>query len=80
MDDNQQDTQDATLVEKYRETVLAYERISVEIQGLLQASGGGTERMTDEDYLRYRDMARRRDAIYDMMKRLEIKLLGEDAG
>jgi len=71
--------QDSTLIEKYREAVLAYEQISKEIAALLEANGGGTVKMTDEDYLRYRDMAHRRDVLYDMLKRLEVRLLGEDA-
>ena len=72
--------QDATLLDKYRETVLAYEEINEQIAGLLEANDGGTAKMSDEDYLQYRDMARRRDALYDMMKRLEVKLLGDDVG
>ncbi|MBN2471384.1 MAG: hypothetical protein JXN59_11715 [Anaerolineae bacterium] len=71
--------QDATLIGKYREVVEAYEQISREIARLLEANDGGTAKMSDEDYLQYRDMARRRDVLYDMMKRLEVRLLGEDA-
>ncbi len=70
--------EDATLLDKYRELVLNYEEISEEISSLLEANDGGTAKMSDEDYLRYRDMARRRDILYDMMKRLEVQLLGED--
>ena len=72
--------QDATLVGKYRETVLAYEEINSAIQQLLAANDGGTVKMSDEEYLQFRDMARRRDVLYDMMKRLEVQLLGDDAG
>jgi hypothetical protein len=72
--------QDATLLDKYREIVLAYEEINEQIAALLEANDGGTAKMSDEDYLQYRDMARRRDALYDMMKRLEVRLLGDDAG
>ena len=71
--------EDATLLGKYREAVLAYEEISEAISSLLSSSEGGTAKMSDEDYLRYRDMARRRDVLYDMMKRLEVRLLGDDA-
>ena len=71
--------QDATLVGKYRETVLAYEEINSAIQQLLAANDGGTVKMSDEEYLQFRDMARRRDVLYDMMKRLEVQLLGDDA-
>lgn len=78
MSDNRQD-QDVTLIGKYREVVEAYEKISREIAQLLEANDGGTAKMSDEEYLQYRDMARRRDVLYDMMKRLEIQLLGEDA-
>jgi hypothetical protein len=75
--DNQR--QDDTLLGKYRETVLAYEKINKEISQLLEANDGGTAKMSDEDYLQYRDMARRRDVLYDIMKRLEVQLLGDDA-
>jgi hypothetical protein len=71
--------QDKTLIDKYREAVLAYETITREIAALLEANDGGTAKMSDEEYLLYRDMARRRDVLYDMVKRLEVKLLGEDA-
>ncbi|NPV68326.1 MAG: hypothetical protein HPY64_14385 [Anaerolineae bacterium] len=70
----------STLIEKYREVVLAYEKITKEIAALLEANDGGTVKMSDEDYLLYRDMAHRRDVLYDMLKRLEVRLLGEDAG
>ena len=73
------DTQDRTLLGKYRQVVVAYEEINQEIASLLEANDGGTAKMTDEDYLQYRDMSRRRDTLYDMMKRLEVKLLGDDA-
>ncbi len=79
MNENSQ-PEDATLLEKYRETVLAYEQISQEIADLLGANDGGTEKMSDEEYLRYRDLSRRRDILYDMMKHLEVQLLGEDEG
>ncbi|MFC1960879.1 hypothetical protein ACFLYO_09215 [Chloroflexota bacterium] len=72
--------QDATLVGKYRETVIAYEEINSAIQQLLTANDGGTVKMSDEEYLKFRDMARRRDVLYDMMKRLEVQLLGDDEG
>lgn len=71
--------QDVTLIGKYRQAVLAYEKISKEIADLLEANDGGTAKMSDEDYLEYRDMARRRDVLYDIVKRLEVQLLGEDA-
>ena len=43
---------DTTLLDKYRETVLAYEEISEKIAALLEANDGGTAKMTDEEYLR----------------------------
>jgi len=73
---DQSQPQDASLLGKYRETVLAYEAISEEIANLLEANGGGTVKMSDDDFMRYRDMARRRDMLYEMMKRLEVRLLG----
>lgn len=71
--------ENATLLGKYREVVVSYEGISQQISELLEANDGGTAKMSDEEYLHYRDMARRRDVLYDMMKRLEVQLLGDDA-
>jgi len=76
--DNSQ-PENATLLDKYREVVVSYEEISQQIADLLEANDGATAKMSDEEYLRYRDMARRRDVLYDMMKRLEVQLLGDDA-
>lgn len=72
-------TNDTTLLSEYREVVLSYEQIGKEISDLLEANEGGTEKMTDDDYMRYREMARRRDILYDTMKHLEIRLLGDDS-
>jgi hypothetical protein len=72
--------EDATLLEKYRELVVLYEQIGAEIAALLEENDGGTAKMSDDDFMRYRDMAHRRDVLYDMMKRLEVQLLGDDAG
>lgn len=70
--------EESALLQEYRDTVLVYEAISAEIAALLEENDGGTEKMTDEEYLRYREMAHRRDVLYDALKRLEVKLLGEE--
>lgn len=72
-------TNDSALLQQYREAVLAYETIREQIVALLEANDGGTQQMSDEEYMRYREMARRRDALYDQMKHLEVQLLGDDA-
>ncbi len=72
-------TDEMTLLERYRQVVLAYESVGNEIAALLEANGGGTQRMSDEEYLRYREMASRRDVLYDTLKHLEVRLLGDEA-
>jgi hypothetical protein len=72
-------TDEMTLLERYRQVVLAYESVGNEITALLEANGGGTQRMSDEEYLRYREMASRRDVLYDTLKHLEVRLLGDEA-
>jgi hypothetical protein len=59
-------------VQDYRTLVLRYEQLDEEIDAMLEAHGGGTEQMSEEDRLRYRDMARERDDLQN-----EIRVLGQ---
>lgn len=65
-------------VREYQESVLAYEALDEQIDSLLQSSGGHTEDLTDEQYIRYRELADLRDLAYNRMKALESSLLDEN--
>ena len=62
------------LVQKYRKLVLVYEALDKEIDALIMAHGGSSEKMPTEDLVRYRDLARRRDDIQGEMHELEMEL------
>jgi hypothetical protein len=64
-------------VQQYQESVLAYEALDAQIDTLLQAAGGHTEDLSDEQYARYRELADLRDLAYNRMKTLEQGLLDE---
>lgn len=55
-------------IEQYRRLVLEYEALDEEIDTLLAQHRGATENMSDEDFDRYRELAHRRDALYNQMK------------
>ena len=62
------------LVQKYQELVLVYEALDKEIDALIMAHGGSSEKMPPEDLARYRDLARKRDDIQGEMHELELEL------
>ena len=62
------------LVKKYQELVLVYEALDKEIDALIMAHGGSSEKMPREDLVRYRKLARRRDDVQGEMHELEIEL------
>jgi hypothetical protein len=70
---------DLDRVQAYQKIVLDYEALDEEIDAFLAKHGGATERMSEEDLKRYRDLARRRDVIYNEMKALEQQLLDNDS-
>ncbi len=70
--------EDKALVEEYRQLVLEYERLDETIDALLTANDGGTEKMSDDDFSRYRQLAAQRDEIYDRIKALESTLFSND--
>ncbi len=77
-DNAQSSTQDSVAkVREYQKSVLAYEALDEQIDQLLQSSGGRTEDLSDEDYVRYRELADLRDLAYNQMKSLERGLLDE---
>jgi hypothetical protein len=63
-----------TLVHKYQALVLAYEALDKEIDALIMAHGGTSEKMPPEDLERYRNLARRRDDVQGEMHELEMAL------
>jgi hypothetical protein len=69
---------DIERVQEYQKLVLEYEALDAEIDGLLADHNGATEQMTDEDFERYRELAHRRDYIYNQMKAIERQILLDD--
>jgi hypothetical protein len=65
-------------VQNYRSIVLQYEAVDAEIDALIMAHGGGSEKMTDEERTRYRELANRRDELLNEMRLLEKQLLDDD--
>ena len=62
------------LVQKYRKLVLVYEALDKEIDALIMAHGGSSEKMPREDLVRYRNLARKRDEVQGEMHELEMEL------
>ena len=62
------------LVQKYQTLVLEYEALDKEIDALIMAHGGSSEKMPLEDLERYRDLARKRDDVQGEMHELEMEL------
>ena len=62
------------LVQKYQELVLLYEALDKEIDELIMAHGGSSEKIPPEELARYRHLARRRDDIQGEMHELEMEL------
>jgi hypothetical protein len=80
MTDNPQsgETNDLDLVQTYRKVVLEYEALDEEIDTLMAEHDGATEKMSEADLAHYRELARRRDDVYNQMKALEQQLLDDD--
>lgn len=62
------------LVHKYQELVLVYEALDKEIDALIMAHGGSSEKMPREALIRYRNLARKRDDVQGEMHELEMEL------
>lgn len=69
---------DLDQVQEYRRLMLEYEDLDGQVDALLAACNGATENMPDEEYERYRELARRRDGVYHQMKALERQLFPDD--
>ncbi|MBO9310103.1 MAG: hypothetical protein J7551_10010 [Chloroflexi bacterium] len=64
-------------VRAYHESVLHYEALDKQIDELLQSAGGRSEGLSDEAYVRYRELAALRDLAYNRMLQLGSRLLDE---
>lgn len=71
-------TNDLDQVQEYRRLMLEYEGLDEQVDALLAKYNGATEHMPDEEYERYRELARRRDGVYHQMKALERQLFPDD--
>jgi hypothetical protein len=78
-DDSDRKPVDLKQVERYRQLVLEYEALDEQIDALLANHNGATEKMSDEDFESYRNLAHRRDYVYNQMKAMEQLVLGDDA-
>jgi len=65
-------------VQYYRKVVLMYEALDEEIDSLIMAHGGTSDKMPPADLERYRDLARQRDELLNEMRAIEQKLLADD--
>ena len=68
------------LVRRYRQLVEAYEALDGEIDELLTAARGKTERMSAADLRQYRELARKRTELLNDMRQLEqdLNLTGDE--
>lgn len=74
-----QDDRDALhQVQNYRKIVLLYEAVQEEINALITASGGTTEKMPETDRTKYRELADRRDELQNEIRYLEQLLLSDE--
>lgn len=76
MTDNERDPKQQA--EHYQRIVLQYEQLDEEIDALLTAHQGRSERLSPADHTRYRALARQRDELYNEMRALEQLLLSDD--
>jgi hypothetical protein len=69
---------DLDRVQQYQKLVLEYEALDEQIDELLAHHNGATEKMSDDDFERYRQLAHQRDYVYNQMKALERQILLDD--
>jgi hypothetical protein len=77
--DGEQQPVDIHQVQLYRQLVLEYEALDEQIDALLARHHGATEKMSDDDFDAYRQLAHHRDYLYNQMKALEQILLGDES-
>lgn len=58
-------------IERYRQIVLRYEALDEQIDGLIMAHGGTSDKMPTEDLRLYRELARERDDLFSEMRAME---------
>ena len=63
-------------VQYYRKVVLIYEALDEEIDKLIMAHGGTSDKMSPEDLERYRELARQRDELHNEMRDNRAKIAG----
>ncbi|PJF27779.1 MAG: hypothetical protein CUN53_02780 [Phototrophicales bacterium] len=69
----------ANQVQQYQQLVIRYEALDHEIDALIMAHGGTSDKMPADDFRRYRDLARERDELLNEMRFFEHQLnLDED--
>jgi hypothetical protein len=76
--DNPGGPNDLDRVQQYQKLVLEYEALDEQIDELLARHNGATEKMSDDDFERYRQLAHQRDYVYNQMKALERQILLDD--
>lgn len=62
----------------YRKLVLDYETLDQQIDTLLEENGGHTEKMSATDMERYRELAQRRDELFNQIKDIEAGWLNDE--
>ncbi|HEX2621887.1 MAG TPA: hypothetical protein VHL11_17140 [Phototrophicaceae bacterium] len=62
----------------YRNLVLQYEAAHAEVNALFHRHSDGSETMTDDELIHYRELARKRDELYNEMRVLEQQLLDDE--
>lgn len=67
-----------TQVAAYQKLVLRYEALDEEIDALIMAHGGTSDKMTADDLTRYRALARERDEVQNELRMLEHQLRLDD--
>ncbi len=65
-------------VQQYRKMVLVYEALNAQIDALLAAFRGDPSQMPPEEKLRYRELAQKRDELFNDMHTLEQELHIDD--
>ena len=67
----------AAKAHEYQQAVEEFEKLDKQVDQLLSARGGHTDKLSDEDYTHYRELAELRNLAYNRMKTLERALLDE---
>jgi hypothetical protein len=67
----------AAKVQLYEQAVLEYERLSKEIVSVLSSKDGHADKLSDEEFAHYRELADLRDLAYNKVKTLERGLLDD---